>query len=96
MPRTGASDEKEAHHLGPPFQPRRREISPPMAGIEKAPPEGRPASRKEQAMKIRCTQCRKTFSCEAKFEAHACPAIPQDATLEELMALYEAQHAAKK
>lgn len=47
-------------------------------------------------MKIRCTQCRKTFSCEAKFEAHACPAIPQDATLEELMALYEAQRAAKK
>ncbi len=47
-------------------------------------------------MKIRCTECRKVFASEAKFEAHVCPAIPQNATLDELMALYEAKQAAKK
>jgi hypothetical protein len=46
-------------------------------------------------MKIRCKQCRKTFSCEAKFEAHACPKINPNATLEELMAQYNAQRAKK-
>ena len=47
-------------------------------------------------MKVRCKQCRKMFAGERQFEAHVCPAIPKDASLEELMALYEAQRAAKK
>ena len=46
-------------------------------------------------MKIKCTQCRKAFCSEQKFQAHACAAIPANASLEELMALYEAQRASK-
>ena len=65
-------------------------FNPSGAAIGAAPPPHR-----DQAMKIKCTQCRKAFCSEMKFQAHACAAIPADASLEELMALYEAQRKGK-
>jgi DNA-directed RNA polymerase subunit RPC12/RpoP len=51
--------------------------------------------RKAKDMKYRCVTCTKVFATESKFQNHTCAKVAEELSLEQLMALYNAQRKTK-